>query len=251
MEPRSDISSSSSTATGLRQAIAARAERLERWTVLALLVVAGGVWAFVELADEVQEGETERIDRALLLALRSANDPADLLGPPWLEEVGRDLTALGGIAVLTLLSLTVTAFLLLRGLRGAAALLAASVVGGMLVSQALKSVFERPRPDLVPHGAEVFTASFPSGHAMMSAVVYLTLGVLLARVEPMFRVKGFVLGMAVLLAVLVGVSRVYLGVHWPSDVLAGWTVGAAWALLCWLLARWLQRRGQMETDRTL
>jgi undecaprenyl-diphosphatase len=251
MEHSSNIPPLSSTAASLRQAIAARAERLERRTVLALLAVAGGIWAFVELADDVQEGETERIDRALLLALRSATDPADLLGPPWLEEVGRDLTALGGIAVLTLLSLAVAAFLLLRGLRGAAALLAASVAGGMLVSQALKSLFERPRPDLVPHAAEVFTASFPSGHAMMSAVVYLTLGVLLARVETMFRVKAFVLGMAVLLAVLVGVTRVYLGVHWPSDVLAGWTVGAAWALFCWLLARWLQRRGQVETDRTL
>ncbi|WP_372624797.1 phosphatase PAP2 family protein [Falsiroseomonas sp.] len=250
MERRSNILSSS-TAASVRQAIAARAERLERWTVLALLLVAGGIWAFVELADEVQEGETARIDRALLLALRSATNPADPLGPPWLEEVGRDLTALGGIAVLTLLSLTITAFLLLRGLRGAAALLAVSVAGGMLVSQSLKSVFERQRPDLVPHGAEVFTASFPSGHAMMSAVVYLTLGVLLARVETIFRVKAFVLGIAVLLAVLVGVSRVYLGVHWPSDVLAGWTVGAAWALLCWLLARWLQRRGRVEAERTL
>jgi undecaprenyl-diphosphatase len=234
------------SATGLRQAIAARAERLERWTVLGLLAVAGGVWAFVELADEVVEGETEWIDRALLLALRSAADPSDLLGPPWLEEVGRDLTALGGLAVLSLLSLAVTVFLLLRRLRGAAALLAASVAGGMLASSVLKEFFERPRPDLVPHGAEVFTASFPSGHAMMSAVVYLTLGALLARVETGLRVKAFVLSVSVLLTVLVGISRVYLGVHWPTDVLAGWTVGAAWAVMCWLIARVLQRKGRVE-----
>jgi undecaprenyl-diphosphatase len=241
----------SSMAHALRQAIAARAERLEHWTVLALLALAGGVWSFVELAGEVREGETERIDRALLLALRSAADPADPLGPPWLEGVARDLTALGGNAVLGLLALMITIFLWLRRLRGAAVLLAASVAGGMLASQVLKFVFERPRPDLVPHGAEVFTASFPSGHAMMSAVVYLTLGVLLARVEPDLRVKAFVLATAVLLTVLVGVSRVYLGVHWPSDVLAGWTVGAAWAAMCWLIARAMQRRGQVEQDRTL
>jgi undecaprenyl-diphosphatase len=110
----------------------------------------------------------------------------------------------------------------------------------------LKEFFERPRPDLVPHGAEVFTASFPSGHAMMSAVVYLTLGALLARVETGLRVKAFVLSVSVLLTVLVGISRVYLGVHWPTDVLAGWTVGAAWAVMCWLIARVLQRKGRVE-----
>jgi undecaprenyl-diphosphatase len=232
-----------------RGALAARAEQVERRIVFAVLAVAGGIWAFVELADEVREGETARIDRALLLALRSATDPSDPLGPLWLEEVGRDVTALGGIAVLTLLSLAVTAFLLLRRLHGAAMLLAASVLGGMLASQALKSFFERPRPDLVPHGVHVFTASFPSGHAMMSAAVYLTLGVLLARVEPSLRGKAFLLGCAVLLTLLVGISRVYLGVHWPSDVLAGWALGAAWALFCWLVARALQRRGQIETER--
>lgn len=234
---------------GLRQAIAARAERLERWTVLAVLAVAGGIWSFVELADEVVEGETAAIDRALLLAFRSAADPRDPLGPPWLEEVGRDLTALGGIAVLSLLSVAVAIFLLLRRQRGAAVLLAVSVTGGMLASSLLKVFFERPRPDLVPHGVQVFTASFPSGHAMLSAVVYLTLGVLLARVERELRVKAFVLSAAVLLTVLVGISRVYLGVHWPSDVLAGWTVGAAWAVMCWLIARALQRRGRVEGER--
>jgi undecaprenyl-diphosphatase len=117
------------------------------------------------------------------------------------------------------------------------------------VSTVLKAAFERPRPDLVPHGSYVSTASFPSGHSMMAAVVYLTLGALLARVEPDRRVKVFILTAAVLLALLVGVSRVYLGVHWPTDVLAGWTVGAGWALLFWLVARALQRRGSVETDK--
>jgi undecaprenyl-diphosphatase len=224
-------------------------ERLELGLVLLVFLPVGALWGFVELADAVLEGETEAIDRALLLALRSSTDPAYPLGPRWLVEMVRDITALGGIAVLTLLTFLVAAFMALRRLWHAAWLLLAAVGSGILVSTLLKIAFERPRPDLVPHGSLVSTASFPSGHSMMAAVVYLTLGALLARVEPDRRVKVFVLGTAVLLTLLVGVSRVYLGVHWPTDVLGGWTVGAGWALLFWLVARALQRRGDIETDR--
>ncbi|PWS37071.1 hypothetical protein DFH01_09345 [Falsiroseomonas bella] len=230
----------------LRRAAVSLGERLEAGAVLLVLLIAGSVWAFVELADEVLEGETAAIDRAVLLLLRTPGDPADPLGPPWVEEIGRDVTALGGIAVLTLLTLVVAAFLALRRMRGAAWLLLLATGSGMLASFVLKDLFDRPRPDLVPHGAHVVSASFPSGHSMMAAIVYLTLGALLARVQPQRRIKAFVLSVSILLAVLVGISRVYLGVHWPTDVLAGWTVGAAWALMFWLLARWLQRKGQVE-----
>ena len=120
---------------------------------------------------------------------------------------------------------------------------------GILLSTLVKMGFDRPRPDLVPHGSYVYTASFPSGHSMMSAVVYLTLAVMLARVRPQWRIKIYVLGVAVLVTLLVGFSRVYLGVHWPSDVLAGWSVGAAWALTCWLATLLLQRRGQIEPEQ--
>ena len=116
------------------------------------------------------------------------------------------------------------------------------------LSTLLKIGFDRPRPDLVPHEAIVYTASFPSGHAMLAAVVYLTLGALLARVQPRRLLKLYLLGLAILLTVAVGASRVYLGVHWPTDVVAGWAVGAAWALLCWAAALWLQRQGRVETD---
>jgi undecaprenyl-diphosphatase len=204
-------------------------ERMELGTIVLLLLLAGGMWGFVELTEEVLEGETQALDRALLLMLRSSENMADPLGPAWLEEVGRDVTALGGVAVLTLLTLAVAMFMALRR---------------------LKDAFERTRPDLVPHGSYVASASFPSGHSMMAAVVYLTLGALLARVEPDGRVKVFVLGMAILLTLLVGLSRVYLGVHWPTDILAGWTLGAAWALLFWLIARALQRRGRVEIDQS-
>jgi undecaprenyl-diphosphatase len=224
-------------------------ERLERRAVLAVLLIAGSAWAFAILAGEVLEGDTAGFDRAVLLALRQPGNLAEPLGPTWLKEVMRDLTALGSIVVLTLLTCAVVAFMALRRLWAAAGLLAAAVAGGMLASTLLKIAFERPRPDLVPHGAFTSSASFPSSHAMMAALVYLTLGALLARVEPDRRIKVFTLSLALLLALLVGVSRVYLGVHWPTDVLAGWALGAAWALAVWLFARALQRRGRVETDR--
>ena len=229
--------------------LAAVGERLELRTILLLLTLAGGIWGFVALAGAVMEGDTAALDRALLLALRSPAEPERPLGPPWLREVARDITALGSIAVLSLLTLAAAAFLAMRRLWNATALLLVSVAGGMLASTLLKGAFARPQPDLAGYGATVFTASFPSAHAMLSAVVYLTLGALLARVEPNPRVKLFVLSVAALLTALVGVSRIYLGVHWPTDVLAGWAVGTAWALLCWLVARWLQRRGQLGTDQ--
>src|SRR5918993_975745 len=203
-------------------------------------------WAFVAVADEVREGETHALDSRLLMALRDPQDPANPLGPSWLEESARDITGLGGYAILSIMTLAALAYLLMAGKRGAAVLVIVAIVGGMLLSTALKFGFERPRPDLVPHATRVYTASFPSGHAMLSAVTYLTLGALLARVQPQRRVKAFLLGLAIALTVLIGMSRVYLGVHWPSDVLAGWCGGAAWASLCWFVALQLQRRGEVE-----
>jgi undecaprenyl-diphosphatase len=225
-----------------------RGQRRELVTLLLLALVSAGVWGFVEIADEVGEGTTRAVDEALLLALRTPGDPADPLGPGWLEEAGRDLTALGGMAVLTLVSLAAIGYLVIGRKGHAALLLVAAVGGGMLWSTALKLGFDRPRPDLVPHGSVVYTASFPSGHSMLSAVTYLTLGALLARVHRERRTKAYLLALAVLITLLVGASRVYLGVHWPTDVLGGWAGGSAWALACWLVARWLQQRGKVEEE---
>ncbi len=222
--------------------------RHELGLLIALALGAAGIWGFVELAAEVIEGDTARLDRALLLALRSPADLTDPLGPPWVEELFRDFTALGGVGFLTLLTLAVVGFLLLDRRVRAAMLVLTSVGGGTALSMLLKQFFDRPRPDLVPHESFVYTASFPSGHSMMAAVTYLTLGALLARVQPRRPAKAYLLVLAALLTLLVGVSRVYLGVHWPTDVLAGWAAGATWALLCWLAARWLQRRGEVEPD---
>lgn len=225
-----------------------RLGRHELPLLLAMTALAGGTWAFLELAGEVLDGGTLDFDARLLLALRNPADLSDPLGPGWLEEMGRDFTALGGTGVLVLLGASVTGYLLLSGHHRTALFTVIALAGGWLLSSLLKLGFDRPRPDLVPHGSIVYTASFPSGHSMMAAVTYLTLAIILARAQPHHRLKAYLLLIAILLTVLVGMSRVYLGVHWPSDVLAGWTAGAAWASLCWLAARALQRHGRIEKD---
>jgi undecaprenyl-diphosphatase len=213
---------------------------------LALLIFSFGLFAFIGIADEMLEGDTLRVDRWLLLALRSPGDPGDPLGPAWVEEMFRDFTALGGIGVLSLLTLVSVGYLWLQGLRRIAWFLLLAILGGLLLSLALKTGFDRPRPELVSHGSMIYTSSFPSGHSMLAAVVYLTGGALLAVVHSARRVRIYLVGCAVLATLLVGVSRVYLGVHWPSDVLAGWAAGAAWAAACWLAAHWLLQRGRIE-----
>ncbi len=213
-----------------------------------LLLVSAGIWGFAELADEVMEGETRQVDKAILLAMRTPGDPSDPIGPKWVEEIGRDFTALGGMGVLTFIALAACGFLLLQGKRRSTFLVFAAVVGAIVLSSILKIGFDRPRPDLVPHGSYVMTASFPSGHSMLSAATYLTLGALLARTQNRLRIKAYILILAILLTLLVGISRVYLGVHWPTDVLAGWTAGVTWALLCWLVAGWLQKKGRIEPE---
>lgn len=225
-----------------------KGQQLEWPILIIVLLVAGAAWVFAELADEVMEGDSSGFDQTVLFALRSPTDPAVPLGPRWLQETMRDFTALGGMAVLTMITIAVAGYLVLTGKSRAALDVCVAIGTGILLSSLLKYGFDRPRPDLVPHGSYVYTTSFPSGHSMMSAVVYLTLGALIARVQPGMRVKAYVLSLAIFLTVLIGVSRVYLGVHWPTDVLAGWVVGAAWALLWWAMTLWLQKRGQVESE---
>ena len=216
--------------------------------LVAVLLIVGGTWVFIELADEVREGDTQRFDDWAVRAMRHADDPSRPIGPHWLPEVGRDLTALGGVAVLSLTTAFVAGYLLIVRKYHAMWLVLGATLGGLLISTLLKHLIDRARPDLVPHLSHVYTSSFPSGHSMLSAVVYLTLGALLTRLASERRVKLYFLAAALLLTFLVGVSRVYMGVHYPTDVLAGWTAGLVWALLCWLVARYLQRRGAVEKD---
>ncbi len=193
------------------------------------------------IADEVVEGDTLTIDTSILMAFRAPGDPSSPIGPAWLQEAARDVTALGSFSLLTLLVVVVAAYLLLTGKVRTAWFLTLSVVSGATISTVLKSLFDRPRPSL-EGVARTFTSSFPSGHATISAVVYLTLGAMLAELAPTLRLKVFYVSVAVWLTVVGGVSRVYLGVHYPTDVLAGWSLGTAWALICVTIAHYLRTR---------
>ena len=219
-----------------------------RWLAFLIAVVLG-LWAFGAIMGEVLEGETAAFDREVLLALRVPGDIAQPIGPHFVQELMRDCTALGGVAFLYFLTVAVTGYLFLAGRRRNAVTLLIVVVAGQLLSTGFKHLVDRPRPDLVPHGSFVSSASFPSGHSMMSAVVYLTLAVMVARLQTRLSLKIYVMALASFVTVLVGVSRVYLGVHWPTDVLAGWALGAAWAILCWAVVDWFDADGAPRRDR--
>jgi undecaprenyl-diphosphatase len=212
----------------------------------ALAAAAIAALGFLAIALVVAGGEASAFDERVLLAFREPADRDDPIGPPPVEEIARDITGLGGMAVLTGLTLAVVGGFALRRKWHLALYVALAVAGGTLVSSMLKELFDRPRPDLVAHGQEVYSASFPSGHSMLSAVTFLTLGALLAGAQTTRTMRGYVLAIAILLTLAVGASRVYLGVHWPTDVIGGWAAGTAWALACWALARRLRQRGRIE-----
>jgi len=210
--------------------------------LIAMGLASALAFGFFELADDVSEGETRVIDIAILEMFRAPGDPSQMIGSFWFQEAVRDITALGSFSVLTLIVLLVVAHLLLTRHLSWAILVSVSVIGGSLLTSLLKSGYARPRPEFSGL-AENLSASFPSGHAMISAVTFLTLGALLSRLSKGWRLKIFYFAAAVFLTVLVGVSRVILGVHFPSDVIAGWALGASWALLCTAVTFFLQRRG--------
>ncbi len=209
-----------------------------------LLVLCAAAFLFIEIADEVREGETQRIDDSVLRSLRTPGNPAVPIGPPWLAAAVRDLTSLGSVSVLLLVVLAVAGFLALARLWRHVALVLGASIGGLLLLGLLKRGFDRPRPTVVPQLMVETTASFPSGHAMMSSVIYLTLGTLVAQLCPRWRERVYVMTVAGVLTVLVGLTRLYLGVHYPTDVLAGWSVGLAWALASGLAARGLRSRSR-------
>jgi len=214
-----------------------RLERRELTWLMIGVAVCLLLWGFLKLASEVMEGETHALDTRIVRALRKADDPARPIGPEWLENSMLDITAVGGPTVLGLVVLSVVGFLLLQARYRTAIVVLATAASGELANYAMKNVFLRPRPDVVPHLRDVASSSFPSGHAMESAIIYLTLGAMLMRLAERGITKIYCIGMAIFLTLIVGISRVYLGVHYPTDVAAGWMFGFFWASLCWIVAR--------------
>jgi undecaprenyl-diphosphatase len=221
--------------------------RAETAALTALFVAALGVTVFVEIADDMTEADGQSFDRQVLGLMRPyADDPGRPWGPWWLKEAAADLTSLGGISVLGLFALIVVLFLLSQRKWLSSLLLVLGLAGGVALSEGLKAVFERERPPQALQAVETINASFPSGHALLSTVFYLTLGVMLTRAFPRRRLKAYVLGCAVVIALLIGLTRIYLGAHWASDVFAGWSVGAAWSMALWLVAYAAERRQRLH-----
>ena len=227
--------------------------RLERhelvWLVVGLGVCAL-LLAFVTLAGKVMGGNTQAFDDRILLALRDPSDLSRPIGPEWMESSVLDLTALGGPTFLWMMVAAVAGFLVLQTRYRTAIVILVTSASGELLNSAMKHLFNRPRPAIVPHLRAVYSTSFPSGHAMESAIVYLTLGAILMRASDTVPTKIYILGIAVLLTALAGGSRVYLGVHYPTDVLAGWIVGFLWATICWVVAQRFEGTTHIQAEKT-
>jgi len=229
-----------------------RFRTLERRELMLLMLGIGVcllLWGFLALASEVMEGDTTTLDTRILVALRKSDDPSRPIGPSWVENSLLDLTAIGGPTVLGLVVVAVVGFLVLQTRYHTAIVVLATAASGELVNYVLKNVFLRPRPDVVPHLRNVTTSSFPSGHAMESAIIYLTLGAMLMRLSERRITKVYTMGIAIALTLLVGISRVYLGVHYPTDVIAGWMFGFFWASLCWMVAKRFERETGVAEER--
>lgn len=216
-----------------------RALRRELWWFAG---VTGFVWLVGFITNRLLAPEYAPFDRFVFMLMRSADDPANAIGPGWLGGVARDVTALGSWVVLLAVTVTAVGHFVATRNRLTASIIAGSSIGAMTLGELLKVIVDRPRPDLAPHAVDVFTASFPSGHAMSAAAAYLTLGALAAAAQSARAARAVLIAAAITVTVLVGLSRIYLAVHWPTDVLAGWSAGALWAIACLALLRRLQRR---------
>lgn len=223
---------------------------LEKSVLILLFVFTACLWIFMEVADEVRENESLHFDDRILLMFRTAENPAVPIGPKWLTTMAMDVTSAGSTTLLTFVILAVSGAFWLEKKHRAALLILTTTITGQILSGSLKMFFDRPRPDIVQHLTEVSTTSFPSGHSMMSAVVYLTIAAVAGQFIALKTTRIYLLFLAVVLMISIGISRMFLGVHYPTDVLAGWTAGFAWAILCLTISHWLQMRGAVEQSNT-
>jgi undecaprenyl-diphosphatase len=213
--------------------------------VIAALAVMALLFSFVQLGGAVSAGGIS-IDDRILLAMREPGDPARGLGGDVLAGMVRDLTALGSGTVTGLFAFAFVGYLLMVGRPRAALFVVVAVLGAWALNTALKELFARERPTVVTHLITANEPSFPSGHTMIATTFYPTMAELLGRLGPQRRVRLYLMAIAIVLALLIGLSRIYLGVHYPSDVLGGLCAGLGWALFCGIVARVLQGRRVVE-----
>ena len=217
------------------------------FVLAAMAALAGAMLVLAILGHTIAGGNRFAFDSTIMLALRQDGNLAVPAGPPWLKQAMIDVTALGGETVLALAAAVTIGFLVASRHLLAAALVFAGTVTGSIAVALVKGWVGRERPTLVDHLVEVGSASFPSGHAANSAIIYLTIALLSMQVITHRAARWFLFGVTLLLVVAIGMSRVYLGVHWPSDVLAGWSFGTLWALAWWAFGSWLRLRLTRDT----
>ncbi len=202
----------------------------------AWVMLAASLAIFLILSLTAPGGAFEAAEREFLLSLRNGDDPALLNGPGWLLYFVQNITALGGWPVLTVFSLALAGALMVQKQWSFLLVLLAVVIGETIITGVLKGFFDRTRPDFLPHLISASSKSFPSGHSASAAAVYFTFGLAIANVVKQRAIRRYALGASLVIVFLIGASRVFLGVHYPSDVIAGWCVGAAWASAVWLAA---------------
>jgi undecaprenyl-diphosphatase len=214
----------------------AKLSGLEGRALVIWFALASALWCFFALGDEMAEGDTSAFDNALMSVLRSSGPGGEAIGPAWFKNSMRDVTALGSVTFLVLITLVLVLALLFHRKRRAAAILAGTAISAQTSIEVLKFFYDRPRPDFLPH-IQAMTKSFPSGHTTESTAIFLTIATVIASLEAKHQAKLLAYGVATFIIVAVGFSRVYLGMHWPTDVLGGWVLGAAWALAAWAALR--------------
>ncbi len=218
---------------------------MKRWrTLIALLGLGLLVVALAHL------GGADSIDAAIVMALRDPGDPAHPIGPAWLEQVALNCSALGSHIIVILVGVAACGWCWLKSGRALAAACGVALAGGMLLNAGLKHLVGRPRPPM-PLAETLTTFGFPSGHALLAAATWVPLAALLASGEPRLALRRYAIAIGIAVAAIVGLTRIYLGVHYPSDVLAGWIIGLTWARLCWVaVSSRLMRAVQAEEPAT-
>jgi undecaprenyl-diphosphatase len=213
---------------------------------MSFVAVAVLILCFIVLADLIGKGTFAALDRRMVRAMREPPDRREPIGPAWLQSAARDVTALGSIVVIALLTCIVAGYFFFTSRFGTGCLMTMAVFGGLALNSALKRGYARRRPDFVSHAVEVLTPSFPSGHAALSSTAYLTLGALLDQSYSSLPMNIYFTSAALFLTLIIGISRVYLGVHYPTDVVGGWLLGGSWAIVCRDIMAWLQEAGHLE-----
>jgi len=210
------------------------------WLLIGAGAVAAGILLLSLVGFLIDHGLQLDFDQRILLAMRHGTMHGAPIGPAWLKLAMIDITALGGATVLPIVVLIAAGFLAVRRLWLTMWLVLGGTITGSIAIGLVKTLVARARPELTDHLVQVTSESFPSGHAANSAIVYLTIAALIVQIVEGRGARTYILAITALLVTLIGISRVYLGVHWPSDVLAGWSFGTLWALAWWALGAWLR-----------